>query len=224
MKTLLSWSSGKDSAWTLHELRKDPAVEIVGLVTTLNAAFNRVAMHGVRREILEAQASAAGLPLHVIELPWPCPNETYEMLMAGFVAAQVANGIGQIAFGDLYLEDIRRYREEKLRGTGLRPVFPLWGRPTRRLAEDMISGGLETYLSVVDPKKVPAEFAGRRFDDVLLGELPEGVDPCGENGEFHTCVAAGPMFSRPLAIVPSERVERDGFVFAELTLTAHADH
>jgi uncharacterized protein (TIGR00290 family) len=188
------------------------------LLTTVNAAFNRVAMHGVRREILEAQAEAAGLPLHVIELPWPCPNETYEKLMGDFVSAQIRAGIEAMAFGDLYLEDIRRYREEKLAGTGLKPIFPLWGRPTRVLAEDMIAGGLVTRLSVVDLAKLPAEFAGRSFDASLLADLPAGIDPCGENGEFHTCVSAGPMFTRPLAIEPSETVIRDGFAFAELTL------
>jgi uncharacterized protein (TIGR00290 family) len=218
MKTLLSWSSGKDSAWSLYELRRDPSVEIVGLVTTLNAAFDRVAMHGVRRAVLEAQAAAAGLPLHVISLPWPCSNDDYERLMGDFVHSQVSAGVEAMAFGDLYLEDIRAYREQKLAGTGLKPIFPLWQRPTRSLAEDMIAGGLVTYLATVDPKKLPAEFAGRRFDRALLDALPEGVDPCGENGEFHTCVAAGPMFSRALAIEVGDVVTRDGFVFADLTL------
>lgn len=218
MKTLLSWSSGKDSAWSLHELRKDTSIEIVGLLTTVNAAFNRVAMHGVRRDILEAQAQAAGLPLHVIELPWPCSNEAYEKLMGDYVAVQVAAGVEAMAFGDLYLEDIRRYREVKLQGTGLKPVFPLWGRPTRDLAEEMIAGGLVTRLSVVDQAKLPARFAGRSFDTALLDDLPAGIDPCGENGEFHTCVSAGPMFSAPLALDVGATVERDGFAFAELTM------
>lgn len=218
MKTLLSWSSGKDSAWTLHVLREDPSVEIVGIVTTLNAAFQRVAMHGVRRDILEAQAAAAGLPLHIIELPWPCPNETYEKLMGEFVACQQAAGIEAMAFGDLFLEDIRRYREEKLTGSGIQPLFPLWQRPTDVLAREMIAGGLVTYLATVDPGKLDASFAGRRFDEALLRDLPAGVDPCGENGEFHTCVAAGPMFSHPVPLDVGETVARDGFVFADLIL------
>ena len=218
MKTLLSWSSGKDSAWSLHVLRQNPDFEIVGLVTTLNAALNRVAMHGVRRDILEAQAMAAGLPLHVIELPWPCPNETYEQLMGTFVASQVADGIAAMAFGDLFLEDIRRYREQRLQGTGIRPVFPLWGRPSAELAKEMIAGWLVGHLCVADPKKVPASFAGRRFDWSLLADLPAGIDPCGENGEFHTCVSAGPMFKRPLSLRVGETVERDGLAFADLEL------
>ncbi|NOT70186.1 MAG: adenine nucleotide alpha hydrolase [Hyphomicrobium sp.] len=220
LKTLLSWSSGKDSAWALHVLRADPSVEVVGLVTTVNAAFDRVAMHGVRRNILEAQAAAAGLPLHVIDLPWPCSNEVYAKLMGDFVAAQVAGGIEAMAFGDLFLEDIRAYREEKLAGTGLKPLFPLWQIPTAQLARDMIAGGLRTYIATLDPRHLDKSFAGRVFDDRFLADLPPGVDPCGENGEFHTCVAAGPMFSRALSIETGEVVERDGFVFADLLLKA----
>jgi uncharacterized protein (TIGR00290 family) len=218
LKTLLSWSSGKDSAWALHALRQKPEIEVVGLVTTMNSAFDRVAMHGVRRSILEAQAAAAELPLHVVDLPWPCSNDEYERLMGDFVAAQVSKGIEAIAFGDLYLEDIRRYREEKLTNTGLRPLFPLWQIPTDELANDMIAGGLETYVSTVDPRRLPASFAGRRFDRSFLADLPEGVDPCGENGEFHTCVSAGPMFVHDVSITLGEVVERDGFVFADLVL------
>ena len=218
MKTLLSWSSGKDSAWTLHTLRQDPAIDVVGLVTTVNEAFDRVAMHGVRRTILESQAAAAGVPLIVLPLPWPCSNEDYERIMGAFVAGQVAAGVEAMAFGDLYLEDIRSYREEKLKATGLRPIFPLWGKPTRALAEDMIDGGLVTYLATVDPRKLDASFAGRVFDRALLNDLPEGIDPCGENGEFHTCVAAGPIFERALPLRVGETVMRDGFVFADLIL------
>lgn len=220
LKTVLSWSSGKDSAWALHELRQDPSIEVVGLVTTTNAAFDRVAMHGVRRSILEAQAAAAGLPLHVIALPWPCSNEMYTQLMGDFVNAQVAVGVQAMAFGDLFLEDIRAYREKNLAGTGIAPLFPLWGKPTDRLARDMIDGGLETYVSTVDPRHLTASFAGRRFDDAFLADLPGGVDPCGENGEFHTCVTSGPMFSHALYITPGEVVERDGFIFADLVLAA----
>ncbi|MDX2308134.1 MAG: ATP-binding protein [Hyphomicrobium sp.] len=218
MKILLSWSSGKDSAWSLHLLRADPKIEVVGLVTTTNAAFDRVAMHGVRREILEAQARAAGLPLHVIPLPWPCSNEDYERLMGRFVADAVAAGIEAMAFGDLFLEDIRRYRETKLAGTGLEPKFPLWRKPTRALAEEMIAGGLDTIIVTVDPSKIDPSFAGRRFDRAFLSDLPAGVDPCGENGEFHTCVVAGPMFAHALPVTIGETVHRDGFVFTDVTL------
>lgn len=218
MKTLLSWSSGKDSAWSLHVLKSNPKVEVVGLVTTVNQAFDRVAMHGVRRQILKAQAAATGLPLHIIPLPWPCSNDDYERLMGAFVRDQVAAGIEAMAFGDLFLEDIRAYRELKLAGSGLKPLFPLWGRPTRDLAEEMIDGGLKTVLATVDPKTLPEHFAGRLFDRQLLSELPDGVDPCGENGEFHTCVFGGPMFSRDLDVRIGERVTRDGFVYADLLL------
>lgn len=218
MKTILSWSSGKDSAWSLHVLRADPAIEIVALLTTINEQFDRVAMHGVRRNILEAQAAAAGLPLHIVPLPWPCSNEAYESLMGNYVRAQVADGVDAMAFGDLFLEDIRGYREQKLQGTGLQPIFPLWGKPTRTLADEMIGGGLVTYIATVDPAKLGANFAGRVFDRNFIDDLPPGIDPCGENGEFHTCVAAGPMFDRALPIKPGEVVARDGFVFADLIL------
>ncbi len=218
MKTILSWSSGKDSAWSLHVLRADPAIEIVALLTTINEQFDRVAMHGVRRNILEAQAAAAGLPLHIVPLPWPCSNEAYESLMGNYVRAQVADGVDAMAFGDLFLEDIRGYREQKLQGTGLQPIFPLWGKPTRTLADEMIGGGLVTYIATVDPAKLGANFAGRVFDRNFIEDLPPGIDPCGENGEFHTCVAAGPMFDRALPIKPGEVVARDGFVFADLIL------
>lgn len=190
----------------------------MGLVTTLNAAFDRVAMHGVRREILEAQAEAAGLPLHVVELPWPCSNEDYEKRMGAFVSQALAAGVEAMAFGDLYLEDIRKYREDKLSGTGLKPLFPLWLRDTRALADEMIAGGLETWVSVVDQKKLDASFAGRRFDASFLADLPADVDPCGENGEFHSCVTAGPMFSKAVSVETGETVEREGFAFADLKL------
>lgn len=219
MKTILSWSSGKDSAWSLQALRGDPSIEVAGLLTTINEAFDRVAMHGVRRQILEAQAEAAGIPLHVVPLPWPCSNDDYERLMGDYVRTQVSAGIEAMAFGDLFLEDIRSYREQKLHGTGLKPIFPLWGKPTRALAEEMIDGGLVTYIATIDPKKLDANFAGRVFDRAFLDDLPAGIDPCGENGEFHTCVAAGPMFSHPLSIRPGEIVTRDGFVFADLIIS-----
>jgi uncharacterized protein (TIGR00290 family) len=216
MRTLLSWSSGKDSAWSLHVLRQRPDVSVVGLVTTVNAAFDRVAMHGVRRALLEAQAEAAGLPLHVLPIPHPCPNTDYERIMGAFVAQQAAAGVEAMAFGDLFLEDIRRYREGKLAGSGIVPLFPLWGLDTGRLAREMIGGGLEAYVTCIDPKKLPRTFAGRRFDLGLLADLPADVDPCAENGEFHTFACAGPMFTRPIAVKTGEIVTRDGFVFCDV--------
>jgi uncharacterized protein (TIGR00290 family) len=216
MKTLLSWSTGKDSAWSLHVLRRMPDIEVVGLFTTVNAAFDRVAMHAVRRKLLEAQAAAAGLPLHVIEIPWPCPNEAYEAAMGAFVAEQKAQGVAAMAFGDLFLEDIRAYRVAKLAGSGIEPIFPVWGKETGALAREMIAGGLKARLTCVDPRKLPASFAGRAFDADLLADLPDGIDPCGENGEFHTCVFAGPMFEHEIDMQLGEVQERDGFVFADL--------
>jgi uncharacterized protein (TIGR00290 family) len=216
MKTLLSWSSGKDSAWALHVLRGTGDIEVAGLFTTVNATFDRVAMHAVRRALLEAQAAAAGLPLHVIDIPWPCPNATYEARMAAFVAEQRERGIEAMAFGDLFLADVRAYREEKLRGSGIAPLFPLWGRPTRALAEEMIDAGLKANLTCIDPTKLPESFAGRLFDRALIDELPAGIDPCGENGEFHTCVWAGPMLAHAIPTRPGAVETRDGFIFADL--------
>ncbi|MEZ0304606.1 MAG: ATP-binding protein [Hyphomicrobiaceae bacterium] len=221
MRTLLSWSTGKDSGWSLYRLRQRPDIDVVGLVTTVNAAFDRVAMHGVRRELLEAQARAAGLPLHVLEIPYPCPNAEYERIMGAFVAEQAAAGIEAMAFGDLFLEDIRRYREGKLAGTGIAQLFPLWGIPTADLAREMIAGGLEARVTCVDPRKLPESFAGRRFDAGLLADLPEGVDPCAENGEFHTFCCAGPMFRHAIAVATGEVVSRDGFVFCDLIPSPH---
>ncbi len=214
----MSWSSGKDSAWALYLLRRQPEFDVVGLLTTLNAAFDRVAMHSTRRALLEAQAAAAGLPLFTVPLPWPCSNEQYEAAMTKACDTAVAEGIEAMGFGDLFLEDIRRYRVEKLAGTGLDPVFPVWGLDTRRLAEEMIDGGLRARIVCVDPKKLSAEFAGRDFNTAFLRDLPQGVDPCGENGEFHTAVYAGPMFREPIPIETREVVERDGFVFADVRL------
>jgi len=215
-KTLLSWSTGKDAAWALNCLRHDASVELVGLVTTINAAAERVAMHGVRRELLQAQAAAAGLPLFMLPLPFPCPNQVYEHIMGAFVARQVAAGVEAMAFGDLFLQEVRRYRETALAGSGMRPIFPLWGRPTAALARDMLSAGIGAYLSCVDSAQLPARFAGRAFDLDLLADLPPGVDPCGENGEFHTFVWGGPMFERSLSVEPGELVASDGFVFCDL--------
>jgi uncharacterized protein (TIGR00290 family) len=217
-KLLLSWSSGKDSAWAFHCLQQSGDYQVAGLLTTLNAAFDRVAMHSTRRALLEAQAQAAGLPLYSVPLPWPCSNDHYETAMRSACDAAVAGGVEAMAFGDLFLEDIRRYREEKLQGTGLKPIFPVWGLDTRLLAEEMIASGLRARIVCVDPKKLPAEFAGRDFDADFLRDLPEGVDPCGENGEFHSVVYAGPMFREPIPIESGEIVERDGFVFADVLL------
>jgi uncharacterized protein (TIGR00290 family) len=215
-KALLSWSSGKDAAWALHTLRQAAEVEVVGLLTTTNAAFDRVAMHGVRAVLLEAQAEAAGLPLWKVPLPWPCPNEAYEALMAQACARAVAEGIGAMAFGDLFLEDVRDYRIQKLAATGLQPLFPIWNPDTAALAQAMVAAGLKATLTCVDPRALEASFAGRAFDAQLLADLPASVDPCGERGEFHTFVWDGPMFRHPVPVRRGEVVERDGFVFADL--------
>lgn len=217
MKVLLSWSSGKDSAWTLHTLRRD-GVGVAGLLTSVNESVGRVSMHGVREEILRAQADAAGLPLFTIPLPWPCTNEIYEARLRAAVDLAVARGFTHVAFGDLFLEDVRRYREDRLAGTGLTPIFPLWGIPTARLARDMIAGGLRARVATLDPRVMPRDLIGAEFDEALLAKLPAGVDPCAERGEFHTCVTAGPMFSRPLDVECGEVVEREGFVYGDLTL------
>jgi len=215
-RTILSWSSGKDSAWSLQVLRSDPRYEVVALLTTITRQFDRVAMHGVRRELLEAQAAAAALPLWKLEIPTPCSNEDYDAVMRSAVERAVAKQIECIAFGDLFLEDIRRYREDRLAGSGLEPVFPLWQKPTDSLAREMIDGGLRARISCVDPRALSADFAGREFDAVLLRDLPAAVDPCGERGEFHTFAYAGPMFEHAIAIETGETVERDGFVFTDL--------
>lgn len=215
-RALLSWSSGKDAAWALHVLRQQGDVEVVGLLTTVNRAFGRVAMHAVREPLLEAQAEAAGLPLWKVDIPFPCPNEAYEAAMGGACARAVAEGIEAIAFGDLFLEDIRAYRVEKLAGTGLRPLFPLWGRETAALAREMIAGGLQARLTCVDPERLEPAFAGRAFDAALLADLPPSVDPCGERGEFHSFAWDGPMFKHPIPVRRGDTVARDGFVFADL--------
>ena len=215
-RVLLSWSSGKDSAWSLHVLRQRGDYDVVGLLTTFNEAAGRVAMHAVRRELVERQASAAGLPLWNVPLPWPCSNEQYELLMAQTCDRAVAAGIEGIAFGDLFLEDVRSYREKQMRNTGLQPVFPLWGQPTRELAGQMIASGVRAKLTCVDTEKLDASFAGREFDGNLLAALPDGVDPCGENGEFHSFVYAGPMLIAEIPVSVGESVVRDQFVFADL--------
>lgn len=217
MKILVSWSTGKDSAWMLHHLKQQHPGAVGGLLTTTNEVFDRVAMHAVRRELLQAQADAAGLPLHVVPLPWPCANQQYETIMKGAVEGFVASGFTHVAFGDLFLEDVRRYREERLAGSGLEPLFPIWKtKSTAALADEMIASGLRATLTCVNPKQLDRAFAGRAFDQSLLADLPAGVDPCGENGEFHSFAHAGPMFNHSIAIGVGEIVDRDGFVFADL--------
>jgi uncharacterized protein (TIGR00290 family) len=215
-RILLSWSSGKDSAWTLHILRQRAEYGVVGLLTTFNEAAGRVAMHAVRRELVERQAAAAGLPLWAVPLPWPCSNEQYESLMAQTCAKAASEGIEGVAFGDLFLEDVRAYREKQMTGTGLKPIFPVWGWPTRLLAEAMIAGGLRAKLTCVDTTKLDESFAGREFDQSLLSALPDGVDPCGERGEFHSFVYAGPMLNAALPVSVGVTVVRDQFAFADL--------
>ena len=221
-KVLVSWSTGKDSAWMLHLLRRRDDLELAGLLTTVNETFGRVAMHAVRRELLAAQADAAGLPLVEIPLPWPCSNDAYERRMSAAVDAARAGGVTHVAFGDLFLEDVRAYRERQMAGTSLTPLFPLWGLDTARLAREMIASGLRARLTTVDPRHLPASFAGREFDASLVDELPAGVDPCGERGEFHSFCYDGPMFRHAIRIAPGEVVERDGFVFADLTRCTRA--
>ena len=219
MKILVSWSGGKDSAWMLHVIRRElPRAEIVGLVTTLNECFDRVAMHGVRRELLEVQAEAAGIPLWTVPLPWPCTNESYEARMRNLIDKAKELGVEAFAFGDLFLTEIRAYRERQLADTGIKPIFPVWGISTRDLAREMIRSGLRARLSCVDPKQISPQFAGREFDERLLSELPATADPCGENGEFHSFVYAGPMLAKQIPIVTGETVARDGFVYTDLML------
>ncbi len=218
-KILLAWSTGKDSAWMLHVLRGQGA-PAAALLSTFNDAADRVAMHGVRRTLAEAQAEAAGLPLWQVPLPWPCSNEEYEARMAQACRRAVAEGFDAIAFGDLYLADIRAYREKQLAGSGLEPVFPLWQMPTDALAREMIAGGLRARLACIDTRVLDPSFAGREFDGQLLEAFPAGVDPCGENGEFHTFAYAGPMFAAPLAIETGERHTAGDFLYTDLTCRA----
>ena len=215
-KAWLAWSSGKDSAWALHTIRRQGEFEVVALLTTINRTYQRVAMHAVRESLVEMQAAAAGLPLVKVPIPSPCSNEIYEQAMSEAMARARAEGAWHIAFGDLFLEDIRAYREKHLAACGMTPVFPVWGKNTRGLAKEMLAGGLSAFLTCVDPRKLDRTFAGRRFDAHLLRDLPPSVDPCGENGEFHTFANAGPMFEREIPVELGEIVERDGFVFTDL--------
>ena len=215
-KALIAWSSGKDSAWALHVARRTGDFDIIGGLTTVTDTFGRVSMHGVREELLRVQLEAAGLPAIVLHIPFPCSNEIYEQKMAAAMHDARASGVTHMIFGDLFLEDVRAYRERHLAGTGITPVFPVWGMPTPALAHEMIDSGVEAHLSTVDLKKLPASFAGRRFDGALLKALPAGTDPCGENGEFHSFVSAGPMLSRKIPVKVGKTVERDGFAYADL--------
>jgi uncharacterized protein (TIGR00290 family) len=215
-RILLSWSSGKDSAWSLHVLRQRGEHEVIGLLTTFNEVADRVAMHAVRRELVEQQAAAAGLPLWAVPLPWPCSNEEYESRMAQTCTKAVSEGIDGIAFGDLFLEDVRSYRQKQLKDTGLEAVFPVWGLPTDALAKEMIASGTRAKLTCIDTGKLDRSFVGREFDESLLSDLPKEVDPCGERGEFHSFVYAGPMFDTALTVSVGETVFRDQFAFADL--------
>jgi uncharacterized protein (TIGR00290 family) len=213
-RALLSWSSGKDSAWSLYLLQQE--YHVVGLLTTINEAFDRVAIHAVRRVLLEAQAKAVGVPLWPVPLPWPCSNANYQTIMAATCAEARQAGIEVIAFGDLFLREIREYRETQLKDTGLEPIFPLWGSPTLCLAREMIAAGLRAVLTCIDPMRLSARFVGRDFDEALLSELPPSVDPCGENGEFHSFAYAGPVFRHSIEFRVGQIAERDGYVFADL--------
>ena len=215
-KTLLSWSSGKDSAWALHTLRQRSDLEIAGLVTTMNQLYQRVAIHAVRLELLQGQAEAVGLPLHVIDLPYPCSNSQYEAAMEKFIEQSRQQEIECMAFGDLFLADIKEYREAKLSGTGITPLFPIWLTPTDKLAREMITSGLRAVVTCVDPKQLPASFAGREFNEEFLSSLPAAVDPCGERGEFHTFAFDGPMFRKPVNIEVGAITEREGFIYADV--------
>lgn len=214
----MCWSSGKDSAWALHVARQQGEVDVVGLLTTITEPYERVSMHAVREEVLAAQAEATGLSLHRVLIPAPCPNEVYAEKMREAIAQAKRQDVAHMLFGDLYLEDVRRYREEQLATTGITPLFPLWERPTTELAREMIAGGLVAYVTSLDPRKMPRDLAGACFDEQFLSRLPAGVDPCAENGEFHTCVVAGPMFRHAIAVAVGETVEREGFVFTDVTL------
>ncbi|MDF0606095.1 adenine nucleotide alpha hydrolase [Neisseriaceae bacterium TC5R-5] len=214
--TLLSWSSGKDSAWALHQLRQDPSIELVGLFCTINEVFQRVAMHAVRVELLQQQAAAVGLPLRLVSIPYPCSNEDYANRMGAFVTQCRAEGIQQMAFGDLLLADVRHYREQNLAGSGITPIFPLWGTPTEELAQTMLQSGLQARITCLDPRRLPRELAGQAFDQCLLDALPADADPCGENGEFHTFAWDGPMFQYPVPYQLGETIEREGLLFTDL--------
>lgn len=215
-KTLISWSSGKDSAWALYILRQDPSIDVVGLVCTVNKMFDRVAVHGVRIELLEQQAKCVNLPLHIVRIPYPCNNDEYIKAMKSFIFEAKKRDIECIAFGDLFLKDVRCYREKLLEGTGITPLFPIWGISTRNLSKQMISSGLKAMITCVNPKQIAKEFAGREYNEFFLNDIPTCIDPCGENGEFHSFAFDGPMFENPIEITLGETINRDGFCFTDL--------
>jgi len=215
-RILLAWSSGKDSAWALHVLREQGEYEVAGLLTTYSAASQRVPQHEVRLKVVELQAAAAGLPLTAVPLPQPCPNAVYEARLCEAFGAAAVSGISAIAYGDLHLADIREYRERLHQGSGIEPLFPLWGRDTAGLAQEMVAGGLRATVTCIDGSKLPAELAGATFDAQFISALPPGVDHCGENGEFHTCVTAGAMFSEPVTLVAGTQETRGGYVYTDL--------
>ena len=215
-KALMSWSSGKDSAWAFYKLQQNPKIDLAGLFCTVNKESGRVAMHGVRIELLQRQAKSIGLPLEIIEIPYPCSNAEYENIMNRFVERAIDDNIEYFVFGDLFLEDIRKYREEKLHGSGIKPIFPLWGIPTDKLSREMINGGLRAVITCIDPKKTPKEFVGWEFDAEFLDSIPKTIDPCGENGEFHSFVFNGPMFKEQIEIHTGQIVQRDDFVFVDI--------
>ena len=215
-KTFLSWSSGKDSAWALYALQQDPEIDLLALFTVMNKSYSRVSMHATRADLLKRQADSLGLTLHVINIPHPCSNKECDAIMQSFIDSANKDGIEYMAFGDLFLPDIREYRENQLRETGITPIFPIWKIPADILAQQMLSSGVEAYISCVDPRKIPKALAGRRWSETMLKEFPEDVDPCGENGEFHTVIVGGPMFRESIPIHIGETVERDGFVFTDI--------
>lgn len=221
MKTMLSWSSGKDSAWALYVLQQDPGTDLVGLFTTINERADRVAMHAVRRELLVEQARAASLPVDIIPLPHPCNNEIYEQVMSEYIQAAVSRGVERIAFGDLFLEDVRQYRERQFAGCNIELVFPIWGHDTSVLSRQMIKAGLRARVTCVDPRQLPRAFAGREYNERFVNDLPATVDPCGENGEFHSFAFAGPMFCADISVAVGDTVEREGFIFTDLLPGEH---
>ncbi len=215
-KTFISWSSGKDSAWTLHVLQQDPTVDVVGLFSTVNKVFDRVTMHGVRSELLKQQAQSINLPLHIIDIPYPCNNNDYVAIMTAFIMKTKKDGIEYFAFGDLFLENIRNYREAHLQGTGITPLFPIWGIPTATLSRQMIASGLKAIITCVDPRQLSKNFSGREYNASFLNEIPITVDPCGENGEFHSFAFDGPMFQKPIDIILGETIHRDYTYFTDI--------
>lgn len=215
-KTLISWSSGKDSAWALHVLRQDPTIEIVGLFCTVNKMFDRVTMHGVRSELLKQQAASVGLPLDIIEIPYPCNNDEYVAIMKAFIITAKEKGVECFAFGDLFLEDVRAYREALLQGTGIAPLFPIWGVSTKTLSRHMVSNGLKAVITCINADQFSQEYAGREYNESFLENIPEGIDPCGENGEFHSFAFDGPMFQYPIKVIPGETVHLDAAYFTDL--------